>query len=220
MSKQTNMSVQTRRNWLIDAAVFLGGVVAMLSGVYFLFLPSGGYQGGRNPMYGVTILFSRETWDAVHAWGGVLMIAAVAIHLAIHWRWVVMMGRHAVSSLRRGGSKLSRGARFNVALNALVAASFLVTAVSGVYFLFAPSGGSAGSHAGSLSSTFLFSRTTWDLIHTWAGVILSGAAAVHLAIHWRWVKNVTRRLVLSLWPQPRWSEVRAAGQAVLTKTIN
>jgi uncharacterized membrane protein (UPF0182 family) len=204
MSKQTNLSKQTRRNWLIDAAVFLGGLIAALSGVYFLFLPSGGYQGGRNPMYGVTILFSRETWDVAHTWSGVLMIAAVAVHLAIHWQWVTMMVRRAVNSLRSGDAMLSRGGRRNLALNMLVAVSFLVTAVSGVYFLFAPSGGSG--HGISASATFLFSPTTWDLLHTWAGVVFIAAVAAHLAIHWRWVTHVTRRMVQSLRPRPRWNE--------------
>ena len=70
MSKRIGISMQTRKNWLIDAAVFLGGIVAALSGIYFLFLPSGGYQGGRNPMYGITIFFQRHTWDDLHTWGG------------------------------------------------------------------------------------------------------------------------------------------------------
>jgi Domain of unknown function (DUF4405) len=200
IAKRKGLSAQTRRNWLIDAALFLGGILAALSGVYFLFVPSGGYQGGRNPMYGVTVLFSRQTWDAVHTWGGVLMIATVAIHLAIHWRWVVMMGRRVASSLRPGGSRLSHGARLNVTLNALVAVSFLVTAASGIYFLFAPSGSHGVGHS-----------VTWDLIHTWAGVVLIVAAVAHLAIHWRWVKNVTHRLAQSLRPQPRWNEAPAEG---------
>jgi hypothetical protein len=208
MSKQIKMmSMHTRRNWLIDAAVLLGGVIAALSGIYFLFLPSGGFQGGRNPMYGVTILFSRHTWDAVHTWSGVLMIAAVAVHLGIHWQWVAMMGRRIVNSLRHGGSKMSRASMRNLALNALVAASFLVTAASGIYFLFAPSG--SGAHGASGAATFLFSRTTWDLLHTWAAVVLIAAAVAHLAIHWRWVKNVTRRMVLSLRPQPQCSKAPA-----------
>ena len=49
MSKPIRMSMQTRKNWLIDAAVFVGGLVAALSGIYFLYLPSGGYQGGAQP---------------------------------------------------------------------------------------------------------------------------------------------------------------------------
>ena len=38
MSKRITISTQNRRNWLIDAAVLLGGILAALSGIYFLFL--------------------------------------------------------------------------------------------------------------------------------------------------------------------------------------
>jgi cytochrome b subunit of formate dehydrogenase len=202
MSKQVRISMQTRKNWLIDASVFAGGLVAALSGVYFLFLPSGGYQGGRNPTYGLTILFERQTWSDLHAWGGILMIAAIAVHFAIHWQWVKSMSRRTVSALLARGSTLSTGAKFNVAINALVAVSFLVCALSGIYFLFGPTGGYEGGHNPGWDPNFLFSRTTWDLIHTWSGVTLIVAAVVHLAIHWRWVKNVTRKFFLSLLPQP------------------
>jgi len=209
MSKRIGMSMQTRKNWLIDAAVFISGVVAALSGIYFLYLPSGGYQGGRNPAYGVTVLFSRHTWDDLHTWGGILMIAAAAIHLMVHWTWVKMMARSTVKALRSGGSRLSRGSRFNLALNVLVAISFLLTALSGIYFLFVPSGGFQGGSNASWDPNWLFSRTTWDLIHTWAGVTFIGTAVIHFWIHWRWVKNVTKRFFTSLLPQPAPSEATA-----------
>jgi hypothetical protein len=41
------------------------------------------------------------------------------------------------------------------------------------------------------------------MVHTWSGVVLIATAAIHFAIHWRWVKNVTRRLVLSMVPVQR-----------------
>ena len=214
MNKRVKISMQTRMNWLIDAAVFIGGVLAALSGIYFLYLPSGGYQGGRNPMYGVTVLFERHTWSDVHMWGGVLMIAAILIHLAIHWQWVKMMGRKAVNGMLSRGTGLSKGAKFNVALDLVVAISFLVCALSGVYLLFAPSGGFQGGNNPGWDPNFLFSRTTWDLIHTWSGVVVTAAAAVHFAIHWRWVKNVTRKFFVSLLPQPQAGKVPAAERAV------
>lgn len=195
MSKKITMSVQTRTNWIIDLSVFLGGLLAALSGIYFLFLPSGGYQGGRNPMYGVTILFDRHTWDDLHTWTGVAMIAAALIHLAIHWRWVKMMARRIVNTMLSKGPHFSQGAKVNVAIDALVAISFLVTAVSGLYFLFAPVEGRNAAAA----PVILFSSAMWDLIHTWAGVIMIGAVVVHFWIHWRWVVNVTSRFWLSLW---------------------
>ncbi|MEJ2736314.1 MAG: DUF4405 domain-containing protein [Anaerolineae bacterium] len=202
MSKPIRMSMQTRMNWLIDLVVFVGGILAGLSGVYFLYLPSGGYEGGRNPMYGVTILWDRHSWSDLHVWGGILMIAAIAIHFAIHWQWVKRMVRRTVSVLFSTGDKLSKGARFNIAIDALVAVSFLICAATGIYFLFAPSGGFQGGRNLGWDPGFLFSRTTWDLIHTWSGVFMGVAAEVHFAIHWRWVKNVTARFFLSLRPQP------------------
>ena len=185
--------MQTRKKWLLDATVFLSGLVAALSGIYFLFVPSGGYRGGRNPMYGVTILFSRHTWEDLHTWGGILMIAAAVLHFAIHRRWMKVMSKHTVKALLSRETKLSKGPRFNVANNVLVAVSFLLTAVSGVYFLFAPSGGFQGGRNTGWDLMFLFSRTTWDLIHTWAGVGFISAALVHFWIHWRWIKTMTKQ---------------------------
>jgi hypothetical protein len=209
MSKRNTMSRQTRMNWLIDAAVFVGALLAALSAVYFLFIPSGGYQGGRNPMYRVTILFSRYTWDDLHTWGGVLMIVAVVVHFVIHWGWLKMMSRRIVNAMRSRGSKLSRGAKINVVVDLAIAISFILTAVSGIYFMFAPSGGYQSGANPNWDPGFLFDRTTWDLIHTWAGVAMVISAVIHLAIHWRWVKNVTHRFFLSLWQRPQLQEAPA-----------
>jgi len=196
MSKKITMSLQTRANWLIDLTVLLGGLLASLSGIYFLLLPSGGYQGGRNPMYGVTILFDRHTWDDLHSGTGVAMIAAVVVHFAIYWQWVKTMARRIVNAIVAKGSGLSRGAALNVVVDVTVATSFLLTAISGLYFLIWPSEGR------SLGSVILFNSATWDLIHTWAGVIMISAIVIHFWIHWRWVTNVTSRFFRSLWQRP------------------
>jgi len=44
MNRRTVVSTQTRNNWFINAAVLVGGLLAAFSGVYFLFLPAGGYR--------------------------------------------------------------------------------------------------------------------------------------------------------------------------------
>jgi len=140
--EKKGLSAKTKKNWLIDAALALGGVIAALSGIYFLFLPSGGYQGGRNPMYGVTILFERHTWDEVHTWSGMAMILVAVVHLAIHWGWVKMIAKRVVNAIRTRGAGLSKGAWVNVAINLVVAVSFVLVSVSGIYFLLWPAGGS------------------------------------------------------------------------------
>jgi hypothetical protein len=189
MKAKNSVSPQTRNNWLIDAGLFGSALVATLSGVYFLFFPTGGYQGGRNPWYGVQIVFSRQTWDDLHTWSGVAMIAIALIHLAIHWSWVVNMTRRMFKELSGQCGCMNARGRWNLFLNAVVAVSFIFTAISGVYFLFFPGG------RGSVDPLILFSRSTWDLIHTWAGVILIAAAVLHFAIHWKWVTKVTRNLL-------------------------
>ncbi len=187
------LSRTTRINWILDAGVFLSALVAGISALYFLYVPVGGYQGGKNPSYGTTILFNRSTWDDLHLWGGVAMILIVVIHLLYHWDWVVMMTKKIWNQIQSGKSNMSRGAKINLAVNLVIATSFLLTAISGVYFLFGPTGGYQGGANANWDIGFLFSRTTLDLIHTWSGVALFIAAGFHFLIHWKWIKKVTYR---------------------------
>ena len=81
--------------------------------------------------------------------------------------------------------------RFNVFINVLVGLSFIIVAVTGVYLLFVP-----GGPKGAVNDPMiLFSRTTWDLIHSWSGVVVILAGLVHFAIHWKWVVKVTRKVL-------------------------
>ena len=196
MSGSNEVSKKTRSNWFIDVVVFGSALIATLSGVYFLFLPSGGYQGGRNALYGVTILFQRATWDDLHTWGGIIMIAAVVVHLAIHWKWVTCMLKCVSKKLTAGTGSINRHAWFNIGIDAAIALSFLITAMSGVYFLFVPGGRSA------IDPLLLFARSTWDVLHTWGGVVLIISAVTHFAIHWRWIVKVTRNVLGSIGRAP------------------
>jgi len=184
---QTGVSSQTRNNWLLDAALFLSAALASLSGSYFLFFPSGGYQGGRNPAYGVRLI-----WDALHTWSGAGMIFVALVHLALHWNWMTAMLRRLYREWRGQCVCMNRRGHLNVLLNFVVALAFVASAISGVYFLF------AGGHGGGRNvneTVFLLSRTGWDMLHTWSSVIWIGAAILHAAIHWRWLVNVGRRLL-------------------------
>jgi hypothetical protein len=194
MKSKKSVSKITQRNWWVAATLAASALIAALSGLYFLYLPSGGYQGGRNPYYGLTILFSRHTWEDLHMWGGIAMIAIALFHIFYHWQWFVNMTRRALAEFNSANGTLNRRSRMNYLLNAVVAISFLITAASGVYFLFFP------GERDAVDPLFLFSRTTWDLVHTWSGVIMIAAAVLHFVIHWRWVVNVSTRMATSLVP--------------------
>jgi hypothetical protein len=187
----STVSLQTRKNWWIDAALFSVASIAVVSGIYFLIIPSGGYQGGRNPAYNVRFLFTRSTWDDLHTWGGVAMIVIALIHLVLHWRWVKSMAVRSFNELFHGTKKMNRNGRINLLINLLIGMSFLATSLSGIYFLAFPGGHNV------VSPAILLSRSTWDLVHTWSGVILILAAILHFAIHWKWVSKVSGRVLLA-----------------------
>ena len=201
MNRQASVAPQTRNNWLIDLSLLIGAIIASITGIYFLFLPVGGYQGGRNPMYGITILFDRHTWDDLHTWFGILMIVSAVVHIVLHWKWFLSMFKRIAHEIARREQRFNNRSRYNLLINAAVGLGFVLAAISGIYLLFVPGGSNAIP-----DPMILFSRTTWDLIHTWSGIVMIVAAVVHFAIHWKWVTKVTSKIIKSLQPASRQSQ--------------
>jgi len=183
------ISKQNQRNWWVMAGLVLSAFAAGMSGIYFLFIPSGGYQGGRNLYYNLQIIFNRETWESIHTWGGILMIIIAVVHLVFHWSWFMNMFKRIWNEIRGMIKHMNTNTRVNLILDIIVAVSFILTAISGIYFFFIPDGHKAAD------PMFLFSKTTWDLLHTWAGVVLIVAALIHIAIHWKWITKVSGKMI-------------------------
>lgn len=177
-------SKATSRNWYLDSILFLSALAAILSGIYFLYLPDGGYMGGRNPTYGLTILLERHTWENIHTWGGLAMTLIALTHLMLHWTWIKGMAKRVNSDLTGKSSRMNWRGRYNLILNLVTALSFFICAVSGLVFFF-------GGHS---PAGFGLSAFGWDMVHTWSGVVLTLAAVLHFSIHWGWIVKVTRRL--------------------------
>ena len=191
MKIKSKVSEQTKNNWLVDSVLLISALLVSISGIYFLYLPVGGYQGGRNPYYGIQILFERHTWSDIHIWTGVLMIVVILIHIPLHWNWVVNMTKRMVKDMFGKENSINIRSRLNVFINMLVGFTFALTALTGVYLLFVPGGPQSALN----DPMILFGRTTWDLIHTWSGVVLGIAAMIHFAIHWKWVVKVSRKIL-------------------------
>lgn len=187
MKRKSTLTSKLRQNWWIDAALGAGALVAVLSSLYFLAIPNGGYQGGRNPYYDLVVIFSRQTWDLLHTWSGVVMIMAALVHIVIHWDWIIGTVRRiwkVIVGKREGfGLRLT----YNILLDATIALSFLMCSISGVYFMFSAATGPSGE-------VILFNKTTWDLIHTWSGMIMTMTAILHFVFHWKWITNITSKM--------------------------
>lgn len=182
-NKNRVFSAQTRNNILLDMPMLVSGLVSVLTGIYFLFLPVGGFQGGRNPFYGLVIFFERHTWGDIHTWSSVIILVLAALHIPIHWSWITKMTRSGARAVL-GKSKLNKFSWFNLSINVVIGLSGLVCGLSGLYFLFEPVLVPAGGAA------WIFTPLAWDMIHTWSGVVVTAAAILHFAIHWRWVIKV------------------------------
>jgi hypothetical protein len=99
------MITKAKLNFAVDAMILVAFLAAAVSGLVLLAMPHGGFQGGRNPNFGQTVLFlSRDGWNDVHVWGSLAMIAGIVIHLALHWRWIVCMVRRFAASGEPGGA--------------------------------------------------------------------------------------------------------------------
>lgn len=189
VQKKRVFSTQTRNNITLDSFLLISGLISTLSGIYFLFLPVGGYMGGRNPWYGIMIIFERHTWDEIHTWSSVIIMALAALHIPLHWNWIVKMTRTGIRSLLKK-SKLNKHSQFNLLINIMIGISGLICGLSGLYFLFWP-----------LTPFWIFTPLVWDLIHTWSGVLLTATGILHFGIHWNWFVKVLNKYWKVFWKE-------------------
>lgn len=190
MTEIKAISKTNRNNWLLDSLLALSGLVVALTSIYFLFLPLDGYRGGRNPYYGLIILFDRHTWSDLHTWVGLAMILIALVHFIIHFDWVVNMAKKVVKETINRKAILNKHGRFNVFVDAMIALGFFISAITGlIFFLF------AGENSLFTPSVRMITNSnTLDLIHTWSGILMIAAAVVHFAIHWQWIVKIARRM--------------------------
>ncbi|MBN2006079.1 MAG: DUF4405 domain-containing protein [Anaerolineae bacterium] len=91
---------KVKMNYLLDVVIGLAFLVSAITGVAFLFLGSGGYQGGRNPVFQTAFLgIERTVWSDLHTLGSLVMIAGVGVHLILHWNWIVCVTKQMLPKM-------------------------------------------------------------------------------------------------------------------------
>lgn len=83
--------------WLACGLAFAGAGLALSGLVRWLVLPHGGggygYRGGRWAYADQALVFTRETWGDIHKFWAVVFLGLVAVHIVLHWNWLVNMAR-------------------------------------------------------------------------------------------------------------------------------
>jgi hypothetical protein len=86
---------KTTWNYVIDAIFGLLLLCQGVTGFVLWFVLPGGsfrYRGGLSlEEAGSTFLFARHTWLDIHTWGAVALLVIFALHIVIHWQWIVSM---------------------------------------------------------------------------------------------------------------------------------
>jgi hypothetical protein len=193
------IAMRRRTNWLIDLTIFVSAVSVGLTG-FFMFIPSGGYGDGSNQgLYDDNkIVLVGDSWADIHLLGSVVMILSVTLHLSVHRRWIVSMTKRIFRVTEIGESTLSDGVKFSVAINTVIGISFLIAALSGLFFMLLNEIGFQGGNYMNWNNTPLFSRFGWTMLHVWSASVMTFMAVLHIVVHWNWVKRVAVHLFLSL----------------------
>ncbi len=85
-------------------------------------------------------------------------------------------------------------ARINYWIDVIIGITFLLSVVSGLVLLFAPSGGFQGGRNAAYGKTvLLLSHHTWNQLHTWSSIAMAAGALGHLILHWNWIVCMTKR---------------------------
>jgi hypothetical protein len=120
---------RTQLNFAIDVAAFAAFLFLLTTGLLLRYqLPAGsgglhatgvGRGAAERP---VTLLWgwTRHDWGDLHYWIAGLLVAILAVHLVLHWKWIV--------GIVRGTRSEASGLRFGLGLASLLALLLLAAA--------------------------------------------------------------------------------------------
>ncbi len=82
------------RNYRVDVVIGFAFLVTAISALAFL-VPLNwiDFSASTTP----TVLgVNYGVWQLLHKWGGIAMLVGVALHLMLHWRWILTMTKKAM----------------------------------------------------------------------------------------------------------------------------
>ena len=95
---------KTRVLYWVAVAGAIALVVELVSGLVLWFAVSGGQGPLLNLRHSGRSFagIERGVWIDVHDWAGLVLVAVMVLHLALHWRWIVRQTK-AILSIETSG---------------------------------------------------------------------------------------------------------------------
>jgi hypothetical protein len=115
---------------------------------------------------------------AIHEWLGLGLGLALLVHLTLHWDWVVRTTRKLLGRGGRDRLIWLVNLALLIAMTLCVASGILISRVSLSTLGISTPGG-----------------PFWTSLHSTTATVTLGLVAVHVALRWRWIVTVGRRLV-------------------------
>lgn len=131
------------------------------------------------------------TGMTIHEWLGVSLAGAFLLHILLHWRWLYAAAGRFFSKLVRQ-SRLPSQSRINFILNLALLITFTIITLSGILISeeVLPFLGLQGSH-----------NMTWKWLHITSADVAIWIVGLHIALHWKWVLNATRKYLFGWLPR-------------------
>jgi hypothetical protein len=163
------MTNKTKHNFWLDVTIFAALLMTTITGfILWLVIP--------HKLDVICLGFSRSVWVATHICSGLVGLADIVLHIVWHWDWLkALRGR----PLREMKEKL----RANRVVDRIMWITFIVTNVFGAI--------AWALHFGD----DIYVVSVPDRLHVVFGVVWAILAAVHLALHWKWITSTSQRYI-------------------------
>jgi Domain of unknown function (DUF4405) len=132
-------------------------------------------------LVGYTVAYSYGfTGVVIHEWLGIALGIALLLHITLHWDWVVRTTRRLLRP--RGPDKLIWLVNLALlfAMTLCVASGILISQVA----------------LPELGIRLPLDGPFWDRLHSLTAEVTVGLVPVHVALRWRWIAGVARRLLV------------------------
>ncbi len=161
---------RTERNFWLDMTIFVSLLMTTITGfILWLLIP--------HKLDIVFLGFARSVWVAVHVYSGAVGLAGIVVHIVWHWDWLkALRGR----PLNRMPEKL----RANRVVDRIMWITYITTNVFGAI--------AWALHFGD----DIYVVRVPDRLHVVFGVMWTILAAMHLALHWKWIASTTQRYIV------------------------